>query len=108
MTEPSFNVAVTRTGDGPTVATVTGDVDATNATDFLSAVEAVEGERPIVVDLSPMRYFDSAGFAALDSLLSTRSIVVVLDPDSPIRRAATLMGVPFHDTIASASGSTPA
>ena len=101
MTEPSFTVSVTRTADGPTVATVTGDVDATNASDFLRAVEAVEGERPIVVDLSPMRYFDSAGFAALDSLLSTQSVIVVVDPASPIRRAAMLMGVPFHDTIAS-------
>ena len=94
----SFQVAVRASGDGSYAAVaVSGDVDITNAVAFRAAIE--ELDRPLIVDLSPLRYLDSAGFAALDQLLTQPGIAVVLDPASPVRAAADIMGVPCHDTV---------
>lgn len=44
-------------------------------------------------------YFDSAGLEVMDRLLGTDSLIVVISPASPLRRAAALMSVPFHDAV---------
>ncbi|GAA4444576.1 STAS domain-containing protein [Actinokineospora soli] len=84
------------------VITVTGEVDASNAVDFARDVDGVVGTRGTVIDLSGVRYLDSAGFAALDDLLVRHPLAVVLTPRSPLRRAAALVGLPFHDDVAAA------
>ncbi len=81
------------------VVVVSGEIDVTNVADFVNAVRAVDGPRPLVLELSEMRYLDSAGFAALDQLLAERVAVVVLDTDSAIHPAAALMGVPSYETV---------
>jgi anti-anti-sigma factor len=88
-------------GRSPAVVVVeaTGEVDATNAAGFGVAIVAVEGPRPLIVDLSRIDYIDSAGFAVVDRLLSRQIITVVLDPHSPIRAAAKLIELPCHDTV---------
>ena len=76
-----------------------GEVDATNAADFERAIAAMTASGPVVLDLSRVSYFDSAGFEVLDRLLATGSLIAVISGDSALRSAAALMGVRFHDTL---------
>jgi anti-sigma B factor antagonist len=100
MTHAVFELRNPENGTPPEVA-VTGEVDVTNVEEFTQSVLAVPGKRPIILQLSGLRYLDSAGFAALDRLLADDAVVVVLSPDSIMHRAAELMCLPFqHDTEA--------
>jgi anti-anti-sigma factor len=81
------------------VAAIDGEVDATTAEAFARAVGGVAAPAPLILDLTNLKYIDSAGFAALDRLLSERPIVVVLAPHSPIRGAADLVGLPYSDSV---------
>src|SRR5690242_6302891 len=85
--------------DTVAVVEVTGEVDVTTAPAFTQAVAGSAGPLPLVLDLTDLRYLDSAGFAALDRLLDQRRIVIVLGPHGPTRTAAELVGLPFHDTV---------
>jgi anti-anti-sigma factor len=80
----------------PVAVTVTGEVDASNVVDFNRAVRDLPGDRPVVLQLSSVRYLDSAGFSALDRLLADGEIVIVLAPDSFMYRVAELMCMPIH------------
>lgn len=98
MTANSFELHVV-TQDTRTVVTATGEVDATNATDFARAVTDLPGPRPVILDLSNVSYLDSAGFAQLDLLIGRRVVVVVLSGDSTLRKAADLVGMPYHGSV---------
>jgi anti-sigma B factor antagonist len=80
----------------PAEVTVTGEIDVTNVDEFTRSVLAVAGPRPVILQLSPIKYLDSAGFAALDRLLEQGAIVLVLSPDSFMYRVAELMCLPLH------------
>jgi hypothetical protein len=58
---------------------------------------------PLIFDLSAAAYFDSAGFEVLDRRLATGGLIAVVSPTSALRKAASLMSVPFHDTVEAAS-----
>jgi anti-anti-sigma factor len=79
------------------VVVVTGEVDAGNVAEFTQAVGDLPGPRPLIVDLSTVRYFDSAGFAALDRMLAERAIVLVIAPHGVVSRAAKLICMPAYD-----------
>jgi anti-sigma B factor antagonist len=81
----------------PIEVTVTGEVDASNVREFTRAVSDVPGERPLILQLSSIKYLDSAGFSALDRMLAEDAIRIVLSPDSFMYRVATLMCMPIHD-----------
>jgi anti-anti-sigma factor len=102
VTQPLYSLTTREIPDRTTAVVVveaSGEVDATNAAEFARAIDAVEGPRPLVVDLSGLDYIDSAGFAAVDGMLDRRAIIVVLDPHSPIHAAAKLIELPSHSTI---------
>ena len=80
----------------PAEVTVTGEVDVTNVDEFTRSVLALPGPRPVILQLSPIKYLDSAGFAALDRLIEQSAIVLVLSPDSFMYRVAELMCLPLH------------
>lgn len=82
--------------DDAALVSVTGEVDVTNVSEFTRSVLAASDSRPIILQLSGLRYLDSAGFAAVDRLLADGSVVVVLSPDSLVHKAAELMCLPFH------------
>ncbi|MGB6206172.1 STAS domain-containing protein [Mycobacterium sp.] len=86
----------------PAEVTVTGEVDVTNVEEFTESVLAVPGSRPVILELSRVKYLDSAGFAALDRLLEQNAIVLVLSPDSFMYRVAELMCLPIHHDIETA------
>ncbi len=97
MTGAVFALQLAKRADGiPPVATVTGEIDVTNSEGFVESVNALSGDRPVVIDLSSLRYLDSAGFAALDRLLVERSVLIVLAPDSLLHRAAVVMELPCY------------
>jgi anti-anti-sigma factor len=86
----------------PVEVTVTGEVDASNVREFTRSVSELPGERPLILQLSSLKYLDSAGFAALDRLLADKAILIVLSPDSFMYRVATLMCMPIHDNAETA------
>ena len=88
--------------DTPAEVTVTGEVDVTNVDEFTRSVLAVPGNRPVILELSGLKYLDSAGFAALDRLLEQNAIVLVLSPDSFMYRVAELMCLPIHHDVETA------
>jgi anti-sigma B factor antagonist len=83
-------------GSAPAEVTVTGEVDASNVGEFTRSVRRIPGQRPLILQLSRVRYLDSAGFSALDRLLADDEIVIVLAPDSFMYRVAKLMCLPLH------------
>lgn len=84
------------------VLRVGGELDSTNAADFEAAVGALSASG-VVLDLNGALYCDSAGFAALDRLLVGRPVALALSPEHPVHKAAEIMGLPLHDTVADAS-----
>jgi anti-sigma B factor antagonist len=103
MTEAVFTLQLADTPDGaPSVVTVSGEIDVTNTEDFADSISGLAADRPLVLDLSPLRYLDSAGFAALDRLLGKRNVVIVIAQESPVHRAALVMELPFHTCTDSA------
>lgn len=60
---------------------------------------------PVVIDLSDVGYFDSAGFAVLDRLLAYGTVAVVAPPGSVVRTAMTLLELEFCDSIDAARAS---
>ena len=98
MSRAEFQLQVAENGDASTPAevTVTGEVDASNVRAFAQSVEELPGARPVILQLSSIRYLDSAGFAALDRLLADNAILIVLAPDSFMYRVAELMCMPIH------------
>lgn len=80
------------------VVQVRGDVDITNASQLRQDLADL-ASGPVVIDLSAVGYFDSAGFAVLDQLLSQGRVAVAVAPGSVVRAAMTLMELPFHDSI---------
>jgi anti-sigma B factor antagonist len=81
----------------PAEVTLTGEVDASNVAEFARSVRDLPGVRPVILQLSNVKYLDSAGFAALDRLIAEKAIVIVLSPGSFMYRVATLMCMPIHD-----------
>lgn len=86
----------------PAEVTVTGEVDASNVHEFTRSVREISGERPLILQLSSVKYLDSAGFSALDRLLADDEIVIVLAPNSFMYRVAELMCMPIHHDADSA------
>lgn len=83
----------------PLVIELRGEIDASNAAAFERAVEEMTAPGPLILDLSAVTYFDSAGFDVLDRLLAGGSLIAVISTQSALRTAAGLMTVPFHDTV---------
>lgn len=99
MTPAGFAFKVSPDEHGPATVSVTGELDATNAGDFTAAMVEIATERGAVLDLSDLLYVDSAGFAALLRIVADHKVTIALSPHSPLRRAATLMSLPHHDTV---------
>jgi len=98
-----LNLGTVHTAGGVALtATVTGEIDVTNASDLARSVADVAGPHPLILDLSCLRYLDSAGFAVIYRLLERHAVAVVLASDSPIHKAATLIGLTFHESVETA------
>jgi len=98
----SFEVTVQSYPPGDEAAVslvqVRGEVDVTNAARLPQALADLAASG-LIVDLSQVGYFDSAGFAALDQLLSEASVAVAVSPGSAVRAAMTLLQMPYYDSL---------
>lgn len=102
MTRSAFSLQHRDERGGAPTVTVSGEVDVTNAAEFADSLAKLAARQPIILDLSPLAYFDSAGFAALDRACRGHSIALVISPHSPIRKAAVVMALQFYDNVGSA------
>ncbi|MCW2933842.1 MAG: hypothetical protein JWM19_4804 [Actinomycetia bacterium] len=90
-------------GDGTAVSVlqVRGHIDITNIATFeLALATPVDGG--LIVDLSQAEQVSSAGFALLHWLIRQRNAAVVVAGDGIVRAAATLVNLPFHESVAAA------
>jgi anti-sigma B factor antagonist len=73
------------------LATLTGEIDVSNAADLEARLADAAGELPgLVVDLTAVSFLDSAGVRLLDHLVASR------EPDPQVRVVAAESGpVPF-------------
>lgn len=75
MTEPLARLHVERRPDGPTVVTVSGEIDLTNADQLDRCLDdAAEQARDLVVDLSGVTYLDSQGLRVLLGLVERHQV----------------------------------
>jgi anti-anti-sigma factor len=99
--------------EGVPVASVDGEVDASNAGELAAELRELVTNRSmlLVVDLGPTQYLDSAGINLLFSLgeeLRAHQVVLrlVVDPESPVARMLALTGLdkttPTYPTVAGA------
>ena len=99
MTTADFQLAaLSPSGDPVPVLQVRGEIDATNAARLWDGLVGLACD-PVVIDLSDVGYFDSAGFAVLDRLLAYGTVAVVAPPGSVVRTAMTLLELRFCDSI---------
>jgi anti-sigma B factor antagonist len=96
---PLAQVRVDWRGDVP-VASVEGEVDASNAAELGTELRALVSNRSLqlVVDLGPTQYLDSAGINLLFNLeeeLRAHQVVLrlVVDPESSVKRMLSLTGL---------------
>lgn len=85
-------------GDDCVRATIAGEVDASNADRLVQALQSGPTASALTIDLTRLRYLDSAGVRALYTVADTAilrgaAITVLLLPDSPIRRVLAHAGV---------------
>ncbi len=102
MNRPAFglDIGTADTGGGLAVSvTTTGEVDVTNAADFARSIDDLAGPRPLILDLSSLRYLDSAGFAVVFRLLERQAVLIVLAPQSLVHKAATLIGLTCYESV---------
>jgi len=106
MTTTSFELTSVSSGGGEsgteTTVLLHGEVDISNVVDFRDAILAYLDRDPVVLDMSDVSYFDSAGFAALAHLLERGGLAIVVAPTSQVRRATSVMNVPVHDDVGAA------
>lgn len=81
------------------VLDVRGEIDTTNAEDFEAVITERASSGVVVLDLTSIGYCDSAAFAALDRIIGRGGVAVAMGPENPVHRAATLMGLRFHDSV---------
>ncbi|QLL08659.1 STAS domain-containing protein [Mycobacterium vicinigordonae] len=96
-----------RGADGTARVTATGEIDLSNIKTFTRALTAAgEGtRRPITIDLSAVRYLDSAGINALfDHADAVDHLRVIVHP--LLIRVLTISGLSKIATVESATAST--
>ncbi len=90
-------------GDGTAVSVlqVRGDIDITTIASFEGAL-AEPADGGLIVDLSRAGQVSSAGFALLHRLVRQENAAVVVAGDGIVHAAATLVNLPFHESVAAA------
>jgi anti-anti-sigma factor len=78
--------------EGVVVATVEGEIDASNANRVRDALIGTDAET-LILDLHSIRYLDSAGVAMLDAVRRAMDLRLVLTEESTIGRALAITGM---------------
>jgi anti-sigma B factor antagonist len=91
MSDPLHTLVIERR-DGVVVATLNGEIDASNA-DLVRAPLIELAPRRVIVDLTAVRYLDSAGIAMLDAVRRRTEVRLVIARNSTIARALEITGL---------------
>jgi len=102
LTDQSDRYAVYTIYGGMAVDGTRGELDIDNTPSLLEALEdeLSQGNRALVIDMTPLTYIDSVGLAALveirqrtagDSTHPPRTVLVVAPPAGGVRRAFDIM-----------------
>ena len=91
MTEAQFRV--TADSDTPIVA-ASGDIDLANVDEFRAVLaDAAAGAPALTVDLTDLRYCDSAAVRALFAIAETTAVTMVVRENGPIKTLLTISGL---------------
>jgi anti-sigma B factor antagonist len=104
--------------EGSAIARLSGDIDLSNAEALKRSIaDSISNQEfRLVIDLSDVRYLDSAGIAMLFHLLRRladhqQQLILLVPADSPIRRTLQVSGwptdVPIVDSLANAMNRPP-
>jgi anti-anti-sigma factor len=74
------------------IARIDGEIDASNAGDVCDELVAL-ATGTLIVDLTTVRYLDSAGIAMLDTVRRKADLRLVLTPTSVVARALAITGM---------------
>lgn len=97
-------VEVVASVDDEALATVVGELDASNADRVLAALQPALTGSDLVIDATRLRYLDSAGVRVLYTVADTATlrgagITLLVARDSPIRRVLALTRVDHVLTV---------
>ena len=92
MPEPS-RYSLEDVSQTPGVFRLSGEIDESNVDNVETELSSSVGHRRAVVDLSSLRFIDSAGFKMLLSVGTSREIALVLSPTAVPRRAMEVLGL---------------
>jgi anti-anti-sigma factor len=97
--------------DGTVVALLTGEVDMSNATAIRQQIagSVSPDDEALIVDLSELSFIDSAGLHSLIELATVlderrQRLLLCLPPNSTIRRAIEIIGLPNAVSVYSDRG----
>ena len=97
MTEAQFRV--TADSETPIVA-ASGDVDLANVAEFQAVLaDAAAGAPVLTVDLTELRYCDSAAVRALFAVAATTAVTMVERENGPIKTLLTISGLDRVATV---------
>ncbi|MBW0011629.1 STAS domain-containing protein [Mycobacterium sp.] len=93
MIEPPLTVSVDVVNQPP-VVTAAGDIDLANVEEFKdSLTRAARDTAAIAVDISRIRYCDSATIGALFELAATTAVTLIVSHTGPIRTSLRISGL---------------
>ncbi|MFI5734916.1 STAS domain-containing protein [Kribbella sp. NPDC051587] len=95
MTRTGLELDATLRADGTTVLTAVGEIDATNADRFSSAIATAAAAGAVIVDLTAVQYLDSAGLVPLFANADQVELVIppLLEPVITVSGLGTLTTV---------------
>ncbi len=97
MTEAQFRV--TADSDIPTVA-ASGDIDLANVEEFQAVMADAAAEAPaLTVDLTELRYCDSAAVRALFAVAAMTAVTLIVRDTGPIKTLLTISGLDRVATV---------
>ncbi len=90
---PGAQVTITTSWEATTpVLTLSGELDMSNVETFKSAVASLSADK-VVLDMSALRFMDSAGIAALLQTRERIGAVVLRAPSPAVRRVIEVTGL---------------
>src|SRR5437868_2861455 len=89
--------------DGCGVISLAGELDYLTAPALVEAIDAYDGDRPVVVDLSELRFLDSSGLHALMMARSESRTLVIVCPEGNVGRVLSIvrleLALPLYERL---------
>jgi anti-sigma B factor antagonist len=90
-------IAVSRDGDGAWTVVVRGEVDIATSPVLRAELERLDGDGPVVIDVTDMTFIDSSGLGVLVEALKRRresgTVMTLRSMQEPVRRVFEITGL---------------